>query len=110
MNIDPVAPTNIIEITLPSGRFARIRPPKFVDSLIADMISKGPKSAQLCEELSKRYEGEINAKDLYVVGLITRLVTIDDEPLGLLAALELDARESNAILNAMLPFMTGPMK
>lgn len=97
--------SNAIEIALPSGLFARIRPVRFVDGLIANQRARD------AETVYAAAPGDDRAGiPLYVAALIARCVLFDDAAFTIEQVLDLDARDSGALLNAMGPFLTGPIR
>jgi hypothetical protein len=79
------------EVVLPSGAFARLRNVLWRDRVIANGAAQGN-------------------TEMYFVHLVTRVVTIDEKEVTLDQALNLDLREADALIAALVPLLTGPMK
>jgi hypothetical protein len=100
--------TQPIEVALPSGVFARIRPARFIDKLLASVDQE-----KLLAEIER--EGTGDERDLgkgnaWVVCIIARMVIFDDKRLTPREVLLLDSRDSDALLNYMLPYLNGPVR
>jgi hypothetical protein len=103
----PRKPGDPIEITLPSGGFARIRPSRLFDTLIATVVSKDPEVVQAIET---EFEASLPQADLWLAALLSRVVTIDEKKLTIQDVLSLDARDSSAICAKTGPMLTGPVR
>lgn len=95
--------TQPIEVTLPSGVFARIRPPSFLDSLFADRDDKRVTAA-----LSKAGE-DTEGVSVYLAALIARCTLFDDERKTAQEVLGMDGRDVMALVGHFAPFVSGPV-
>lgn len=94
-----------IEITLPSGIFARIRPVQFIDGLIASARSNE------LEKVIAGTPGDSRAGvPMYVAALIAQVVLFDDQVYSIQQVLDLDSRDAGPVCDALLPYMKGPMR
>lgn len=88
-----------VEVVLPSGIFAAIRPPTFLDRLTAH--AHAPNVAKAKGE----DEGVI-----FLALIFQRCCTFDGERWPLERILELDGRDGMALIEAANPLMLGPIK
>lgn len=93
-----------IEITLPSGIFARIRPVKFLDNLVAGT------QAREIEVAHAKDANELRGAPMFAVVLIARCVIFDDRQFTVEQVLDLDSRDTNKLCEALLPYLTGPIR
>lgn len=100
----PPTTSKPIEITLPSGIFAKIRPAKFLDSLSAGVAAAREEAA-----MKERCDPDAGV-NLFVPALIARVVCFDDEQWTIQQVLELDSRDSTALFNALGPYLSGPVR
>jgi hypothetical protein len=108
----PKQTTKPIEITLPSGIFATIRPGRFLDTVAARFQSESCDPVLVEEIVGSNNPEEMKEArgQLYVAALMAQLCRFDDQKWTLREVLQMDARDSGALINAMGPFLTGPVR
>jgi hypothetical protein len=94
-----------IEVTLPSGIFAHIRPMRFLDRLQADFDAKMKEI-----EFAKAKDDERAGVPMFVAALISRTCTFDDVRYTVEQVLEMDCRDADAVCEALIPYMKGPIR
>lgn len=100
----PKQNTQPIEVTLPSGIFARIRPASFLDSLFANRDSN-----RVAEMVSKTMKEDTEGMGFFAAAIIARIVQFDEERWTVEQVLDLDARDSAELLKKLGPYLTGPI-
>jgi hypothetical protein len=95
---------NPIEITLPSGTFARIRPATFLDRLAS--IREGDAAAKVYAAAGDEREDV----QLSMASIVSRIVLFDDRRLSIEEVLALDIRDADALVTAMGSFVHGPFR
>lgn len=78
-------------MVLPSGAFAKLRTVTWRDRIEAMLAGKGN-------------------TEIYFVHLVARTVSIDEKPVTFDQALEFDVRDADALIAALVPLLTGPIK
>lgn len=96
----------IVEIPLPSGIFARMRPINFLDRLsVYTAVSEGI-PAKIRDECGS----EKSANTIYTLALLTaRAVTFDGERRDWEYVLDLDGRDAEALWTKLGPLLNGPV-
>lgn len=99
-----VKTSQVIEIALPSGIFARIRPLTMLDRMIADLNGKSAESV-----FAKTAGDERAGLPMMIPALIARCVLFDDKTFTIEEVLAMDARDTEVLCCAMLPYLKGPI-
>jgi hypothetical protein len=81
------------EVILPSGAFAKIRSLTWGDRILANIGAAAS-----------------GGGEMYLAHLVARVATIDGEAVTVEQALELDLRDADALITALLPYITGPVR
>lgn len=83
----------MVEVVLPSGAFARIRPLRLWDRIVVarEVLASGQ-------------------PDEFVYRLVARMLTVDEKPVTFEELAQLDLRDYQAVEAAAAKFMTGPVQ
>lgn len=102
----PRGKTEVIEVALPSGCFAKIRPIMAIDIWVSLAVPPATEKALLGDDAIDPG----SPVQMLLPTLISRVVTFDGQKLTPSEVCRLDARDSSELADLLMPYMRGPIK
>jgi hypothetical protein len=110
MTSHPKQTTKPIEVTLPTGLFCAIRPGTLADKLGAHFDCRSADALAAVAEQVPDADADTHAKALWIACIISRLCLFDGERWSPARVLAMDSRDSDAVLDHVMPYLAGPVR